>query len=349
MADLPLGHDPQERAAYRYMDVFRLLAALAVVLNHARDLVWVDADKAGALALPIKAIYFLAGFGHEAVMIFFVLSGFWITHSAERLIAQERFWADYLIDRLSRLLVVIVPALLLGGLLDWAGAAIFDGAVYFGRLDAHSEVGDIYHSLTLTALAGNLLFLQDLAVPVFGSNAPLWSLSYEFWYYLWFAAAVWSLRRRRAALTLATFGVGVAWPQVAAVFPVWLLGSALYYADRWCLRGREVGPAVAAQIFVVGVALLAAALVATRLQLSSGYPADYAIGVAFVIALWGLLRGALPFPRRSLGGAPPTVPDRAFRSTRCTIPSSHSCSVLWDTGPGCCPVGNRWPALPAYV
>jgi peptidoglycan/LPS O-acetylase OafA/YrhL len=44
-------------------------------------------------------------------------------------------------------------------------------------------------SLTPISLLGNLLFVQDFKVPVYGSNGPLWSLAFEFWYYMTFIAA----------------------------------------------------------------------------------------------------------------------------------------------------------------
>ena len=42
---------------------------------------------------------------------------------------------------------------------------------------------------------GNLFFLQTIFVPPFGSNAPLWSLSFEFWYYLLFPLCLFALSR----------------------------------------------------------------------------------------------------------------------------------------------------------
>ena len=36
---------------------------------------------------------------------------------------------------------------------------------------------------TLTTLFGGLLFQSSLASPSFGTNGPLWSLSFEFWFY----------------------------------------------------------------------------------------------------------------------------------------------------------------------
>jgi hypothetical protein len=34
---------------------------------------------------------------------------------------------------------------------------------------------------TPAVLLGNALFLQGILTPVFGTNIPLWSLSFEFW------------------------------------------------------------------------------------------------------------------------------------------------------------------------
>ena len=53
-------------------------------------------------------------------------------------------------------------------------------------------------TLTWPVLAANALFLQTIVaarnaphpVPTFGSNGALWSLSYEFWYYLAFPLLV---------------------------------------------------------------------------------------------------------------------------------------------------------------
>lgn len=44
--------------------------------------------------------------------------------------------------------------------------------------------------VNVTALFGNLFMLQDVLTPTRGSNGPLWSLSYEWWYYCLFAFAL---------------------------------------------------------------------------------------------------------------------------------------------------------------
>jgi peptidoglycan/LPS O-acetylase OafA/YrhL len=298
LADPVVDHDPGERGAFRYMDAFRFVAALTVVLNHARDMVWID--YAGTPPVWAQALYFISGLGHEAVMVFFVLSGFWITHSAERKIGSAAFWPNYLTDRLSRLLIVIVPALLLGGLMDLAGAGYFHAPLYFGDTGAHSAPNDVYRNLTAAALFGNLLFVQSLLVPAFGSNGPLWSLAYELWYYLWFAALALAFRKR-PSIALVTLALGLIWPRLLAGFLVWLIGSGLYYADRRWLAGRApMAARWAGAILVVGCALVLAALATARSRILPGELSDLLVGMAFGVLVWGLLRGGARFPRRLL-------------------------------------------------
>jgi len=291
---------PPERDAYRFFDAFRFLAAVVVLFGHARAALWVHPDQAVVLSWWVKGVYFVAGLGHAAVMVFFVLSGFWITQSVERLARHERFWAEYLTDRLSRLLIVILPALLVGGALDLAGAGLFDGAIYFDRLGAHNVFKNVYDCLTPAVFLGNLVFLQGFtSVPPFGSNTPLWSLAFEFWYYVWFAALALAARRRFSPALL-SLALALLSPRLAAGFLVWLAGSMLFYADR--RHDARAMPRVSrARGFLVGGGLaLLAALVAARLHWLAQPLSDFLVGVSFAGFAWGLLRGAVRFPTRVL-------------------------------------------------
>ena len=147
----------------------------------------VDLPDAG---LATSLFYAWTGLGREAVMVFFVLSGFLVGGAVMR--AGPAFdWRTYAIARLSRLWVVLVPALLLTAALDTCVASswpsILSGSHYADWQSGPSPQG-LYAKDWLTAL-GNLLFLQTLVVPVFGTNTPLWSLANESWYYLWFPLA----------------------------------------------------------------------------------------------------------------------------------------------------------------
>lgn len=111
-----------------YLDIVRSLASMAVMFNHWRAFYFVDYQ---AVAPPmktvlVKTLYFLTGFGHQAVMLFFVLSGFFISSSVLRNFERGTWhWRDYAIDRGVRLYLVLVPGLLLGGAVGRFGDPFF--------------------------------------------------------------------------------------------------------------------------------------------------------------------------------------------------------------------------------
>ena len=286
---------PDERAAYRYMDAMRFFAALAVVMGHARQFVWIPGrDPAEPWSWAFAQ---MSSLGHPAVLVFFVLSGFWISHSTDRQLASARFWPEFLTARLSRLLLVVVPAIAVGALLDLVGAEVFHGAAYWGGLGLVTLGDGVHAYLTPQVILGNLLFLQSFAVRPVGTNGPLWSIGYEFWFYVWFAALAISVRRRGPSPALLALGLGVIWPVLLYKFPVWLMGSALYYAHRRTVTGPGTGRGRALACFSAGVAAMIAALAIFRLGLVKPVLSDLLVGLAFSLTLWGVLNDALAFPR----------------------------------------------------
>ncbi len=284
------------RAAHHYMDATRFAAALAVVVGHAVGMVW--GRPAGGVHDPwVWVVMQMASFGHHAVMVFFVLSGFWVTHSAMRRLSDDGFWPEFLTDRLTRLHIVIVPALAIGGLLDLLGARLFHGAVYWGGLGFVHLADGVYSHLTPAAFAGSLLFLQGFAVVPVGTNLALWSVAFEFWYYVWFAALAVSFRRRRPSLALLTLLLGAIWPVLLLMFPVWLMGSLVYLADRRQAERPAATPREARRILAAGALAMALALGLSRTGALKTAVSDLLVGLAFSLLLWGLLRDAIGFPR----------------------------------------------------
>ena len=96
--------------------------------------------------------------------------------------------------------------------------------------------------LSFIAFLGNLVFLQDLYVPTFGSNWPLWSLANEFWYYLWFPALFMIVKRRRQGLMAVSRLAVVLMPGLLPGFLVWLIGTLVYFADKHLLTKSSRSP-----------------------------------------------------------------------------------------------------------
>jgi peptidoglycan/LPS O-acetylase OafA/YrhL len=150
---------------FPWLDLIRFLAAFIVLVVHARHFAFVDYGMlpSNQKTLMIAGLFAVSRIGSEAVIMFFVLSGFLVGGLAFTRIKDRSFKViDYSVDRFSRIMTPLFPALILSGLIGW----IVDGE--FLPWD----------------FIGNLLSLQGVLVPVFGGNGPLWSLSYEVWFYI---------------------------------------------------------------------------------------------------------------------------------------------------------------------
>jgi peptidoglycan/LPS O-acetylase OafA/YrhL len=276
---------------YRWLDFFRMAAATLVVISHVRDILLND-YSGQTLYLPF---YALTGFGHSGVVVFFVLSGFWISRSVLGRLGQKNFWPAYLIDRLSRLEIVLLPALIIGGLLDYSGIAIAHLPIYDGTSGAHSVAVNIGSRLTMSGFVGNFGFLQTILVPEWGSNGPLWSLANEFWYYIWFPALALLVRSRRPSLALVSLTVAMANPGILLGFASWLVGLVLLLLlDRASLRLsapiglHRVRPFLATAAFL-GLLLLSGAF--------KGGAMDFPLALAFGWFLYEIAIAAVRFPR----------------------------------------------------
>ncbi len=190
------------KGASIYLDATRFLAATTVLVYHFFALELTDST----LRFP---------FGGEAVMVFFVISGFVIAFVAD---TREKTWQSYSISRYARLYSVVVPALILTAVVDGIGAQI-NPAAY----DPNA------HAQPLLRIGASLLFINEIwnftIVPL--SNGPFWSLSYEFFYYLMFGAAVFAPVRWRFPLTFLV--LLVAGPRIALYSSIWLIGVLVYH------------------------------------------------------------------------------------------------------------------------
>lgn len=219
------------------LDLVRFSSCLAVVMGHLFSLMYISKP------LTFSDNYFIFrlvnSWAHEGVIIFFILSGYLVGRKTFQYLDENRsaFWQSYLIDRISRLSIVAIPGFFLGVTIDMVGWTLFtDNPIY----QAASYNSQIYHTpvdatFTLIQFLGTLSFLQRISGPEpFGSNIPLWSLAYEFWFYIAFPVCIFGalalLRRQRIQYPI--FGLLFIWIFVVAsnletlnFFIIWCMGA----------------------------------------------------------------------------------------------------------------------------
>ena len=187
--------------------------------------------------------------------------------------------------------MVLVPALVLGFVLDSAGSHHFAGQGTLYSAPPGQELilpGFFPGRLSPATFLGNLFFLQTILVEPLGSNQPLWSLANEFWYYLAFPCLALALLLRikiwqRALAVLAMAGILVfVGPKIAVYFSIWLLGAGAAAMPLTIPRRFQ-------RIFVwAALALFVAGNLLVRYG-NNLFPVDFFLGCLFLILLYGLM------------------------------------------------------------
>lgn len=178
-----------------FLNGLRGLASFYVLVGHARWLLWEghsgflqNSDKYNLLGkLQVYLLSFFR-YGHEMVLFFFVLSGFVIHLSyARNLAVGEKIRSFDLIPYVKRRFKRIYPpflfAIIFGFVLDNIGKGL-GYSIYNNATPNLLINNNIIIDFNLSNLIGNLLFFQNTYVPIWGSNGPLWSLKFEWWFYM---------------------------------------------------------------------------------------------------------------------------------------------------------------------
>lgn len=202
-----------------YLDLVRFMAAITVFFAHL-----------GGQRLTGGLFWQVGPYGNEAVDIFFVLSGFVIAYVSDR---SETDLGNYAVARLARVYSVALPALVVTFSLDalgrWLRADLYSSA--WGYV-ADGQAAQFFSSLFFV----NRLWWSDIKQ---GSNIPYWSLSYEIWYYIIFAAAFFAPHGRKMIATLAA--ICIAGPCIVVLFPLWLMGVGCYHIGKRYRIGTVFG------------------------------------------------------------------------------------------------------------
>jgi peptidoglycan/LPS O-acetylase OafA/YrhL len=276
-----------------HLDMIRGAAALAVLVGHVRGLFFAAYHELPHKNPILAAIYALTGLGRQAVIVFFVLSGFFIVSSIlETQDRQQWSWRVYLVNRIVRLSLVLAPALVLTWLVDKLGIAATPGTSLYHTTLAYYFTATPASLGTLRNFLGNLFYLQGILVQPFGSNGPLWSLSYEFWYYLLFPVAlyVW-LKRNRPGISAAflLLAIFIAWfigETIALYFLLWLLGGLI--ARSFLQQKSSLRVPYAAALSAIPFA--AALALSVKHPLVSAFQTDSIVALGFGVWLYALVR-----------------------------------------------------------
>ncbi|WP_263416873.1 acyltransferase family protein [Terriglobus albidus] len=280
--------------AYRnfHLDTVRAIAAAVVVLDHTRSVFFrpFAAYKSIPHGLLVNLVYTDHYFARAAVMLFFLLSGYLVGMSALRAEKKARFsWPSYLLSRLSRLWVVLLPALVVTAIFDWI-------AIRYGL--PHSQtLAEAVEQRSLANFAGTLFFLQKIFVAPFGSNGATWSLAFEFWYYILFPLAALSvLRAKRRWLhgTLFVLLCWLCWREILGRFPIWCAGVLVgIVAERWPIASARLRRVTV----TVSLLVLLAVVLASAAHRLGAVGTDYAIMVPSFTLIWALIS----MPRTEVG------------------------------------------------
>lgn len=244
-----------------YLDLIRVIAAAVVVLSHYPISSW-QADITNRFNIA-----------YDAVIVFFVLSGYVITYAtAER----ESDPVSFISSRAARILPTAIASVILSLCLMLLGAWL--------RPDLYPEAFQLNSIPFHTAIS--FLFLGEiwwLHVTPFG-NGPYWSLTFEVWCYVFFGILYFCRGWYRAASIFLL--LIVAGPKLIILLPIWFAGSICYH-----FSGRRL-----ARSSILNLAFFAPAIAYLLIQLN--LPRDwsyYYVGSQLESLLGEGLEGAANF------------------------------------------------------
>jgi len=259
-----------------FFDLVRFTAAILVFFQHAPG-------PQFAYWLPWTNL------GHISVLIFFVLSGFVIAYVTDK---RETLTIDYTASRFSRIYSILLPCLILNvAVVSYIFSSSSEPALIFQ--ESFPEANDAWPlNSVCTLLSANRTAWCLSHTPV---NLPLWSISYEVFYYILFGVFMFMRGVTRWAALFAA--VLLAGTNILLLFPVWLMGVLLYkIKPLYVLNSRLawailiLAPATYLSMHYTSIegnisAYLKAlfSINASKLEYSQGFITDYFWGAIIVL------------------------------------------------------------------
>lgn len=188
------------------LESIRGFAAVYVIITHT--------FKITPVTSGVDFSFFLK-FGQEAVIIFFILSGFVIEFSFSK--SQDLSFKTYFFKRFLRIYIPLFCVCIIN---------------YFIFYFSDKTIKIDWHNII-----GNLFMLQDLSIKTniivtpFLENSPLWSLSYEWWFYMLYFPIVFFLKKKSSDLV---FIGGLISALSYLFYPNFINRELFYFVIWWC-------------------------------------------------------------------------------------------------------------------
>ncbi len=170
---------------FHWLDLLRFLAAFEVVVSHYRGVFF---SEYGLLPPEqqnfLNSIFYsVTRLSSESVLIFFVLSGYLVGgKSLKRILSNTVDVKSYFIDRFARIMLPLIASVVLVIIID---------------LITEEQIPWLH-------IAGSLFSLQGIFTNDY-TNSPIWSLSYEVWFYVLMGCIMAISRIRRWTTLLFSF------------------------------------------------------------------------------------------------------------------------------------------------
>jgi peptidoglycan/LPS O-acetylase OafA/YrhL len=273
-------------AHYPFLDLARFGAALLVTFGHVRSLYFDSITKVQDAGIATKAFYLVTSLQHEAVVLFFVISGFFVGGAAHRSLSEKRFrLVPYLAARFSRIYIVFVPALLLGGALTLGGLSTFPDTRFYSERPLFPSNFD--PAWSWSDIPCHVACLQGLICKGTSFNPPLWSIGYEWPLYLmaplligvWFLPIklIWRVASMVVTLALILYVVGGHRWNLLMWGSFWYAGMASAWLSRTAPVSGWVGTGA--------LGICATTFIVSRVGVVPAMATDFAIALAFAAAL----------------------------------------------------------------
>lgn len=289
---------------YEGLNWLRGISAILVLIHHARPFLFQNFQAMNSSGFIEKIFFITTGLGTSAVMVFFVLSGYLVGGSViKSLDGNDWKWTNYMVARLSRLWTVLIPCLIITFILDYIGIHFLKSEFYTGGLYLNyfsgPKMGQGTH-LDMATFLGNLLFLQGIFTEVLGTNGPLWSIAYEFWYYVLFPFLYISLSYKSAKSVyyiLCFFIISIfVGKDILLLFPAWLIGV-LAYKMRQSVLARIFDSSKYISLISIG-SLIISLCIMRAASLHDTIAGKYFVAFVTFFALFAFKSKSLRFPHQ---------------------------------------------------